>query len=283
MRWSLMEIAKRPEIVVWRDENAYLLSDLGKDFSPAEVLHPSARLLDCWQQDCCWSNPVDLREGRYLPPILGQKILCAGLNYRDHIEETKSKAPAFPNLFIRYPDSLVGHEQAIEIPSLSSQLDYEVELAVVLGRPLSGTLSREEALAAVAGYSIFNDGSVRDLQFRSSQWTLGKNVAHTGAMGPWVVSADELPEAGRGLTLQTWIGKECLQDGNTADLIFDVADLLIAIAAAIPLGAGDVLATGTPAGVGFSRQPPRFLQTGEICELRIDGIGALRNPIRQAG
>ena len=101
MRWSLMEIAKRPEIVVWRDENAYLLSDLGKDFSPAEVLHPSARLLDCWQQDCCWSNPVDLREGRYLPPILGQKILCAGLNYRDHIEETKSKAPAFPNLFIR--------------------------------------------------------------------------------------------------------------------------------------------------------------------------------------
>ena len=170
MRWSLLELAKRPEIVVWRDENAYLLSDLGEDFSPAEVLHPSARLLDCWQQDSCWSNPVDLREARYLPPILGRKILCAGLNYRDHIEETKSKAPAFPNLFIRYPDSLVGHEQAIEIPALSSQ------------RLLCRTVFAELASHAInRGAGCIQKGYLMFLAPMEQRLAVGKVVFHNVA------------------------------------------------------------------------------------------------------
>ncbi|WP_308388488.1 fumarylacetoacetate hydrolase family protein [Acidithiobacillus sp. AMEEHan] len=282
MRWSLLEVAGHTEIAVWVGESAFLLRELDENLSARDVLTRSSRLyerLDYVSQRCA---PIDQRQMHFLPPLLGQKILCAGLNYRDHIAETGSAAPQYPNLFIRFPDSLVGHEQALEIPDVSPELDYEVELAVVLAQPLSGRVSRDQALAAVSGYTIFNDGSLRDLQFRSSQWTLGKNVARSGAMGPWVVSADELPLGGTGLRLQTWIGENCLQDGNTSDLLFDVADLLVATVAAVPLRAGDVLATGTPAGVGFSRKPPRFLQAGESCELRIEGIGTLRNPIRHA-
>ncbi|MEY2340736.1 fumarylacetoacetate hydrolase family protein [Acidithiobacillus sp. IBUN Pt1247-S3] len=281
MRWSVLEIAGHAEMVLWQGEDAYLLRDIDKTFIADDVLNCSDRLQK--RLAAALPKPIDLQDAKYLPPFLGQKILCAGLNYRDHIAETKSKTPQYANLFIRYPDSLAGHGQALEIPAISTEFDYEVELAVVMGQPLSGQVSRERALAAVSGYTIFNDGSLRDLQFRASQWTLGKNVPRSGAMGPWVVSADELPAGGKGLRLQTLVGNECLQDGNTADLIFDVADLLIAIAAALPLSPGDVLATGTPAGVGFSRQPPRFLQDGEICELHIEGIGTLRNPIRRAG
>jgi len=282
MRWSLLEIAGRAEIAVWVGENAFHLRELDANLSVIDVLSRSSRLREQLDHIPTQCAPIDQRQMRYLPPLLGQKILCAGLNYRDHIAETGSVTPKYPNLFIRFPDSLVGHEEALEIPDVSVEFDYEVELAVVLGQPLSGRISREQALAAVSGYTIFNDGSLRDLQFRSSQWTLGKNVARSGAMGPWVVSADDLPVGGAGLRLQTRIGEETMQYGNTGDLLFDVADLLVATAAALPLRPGDVLATGTPAGVGFSRQPPRFLQAGEICELQIEGIGTLRNPIRHA-
>ncbi|MEL5848283.1 MAG: fumarylacetoacetate hydrolase family protein [Candidatus Igneacidithiobacillus chanchocoensis] len=284
MRWSLLEIMRQTEIAVWQGEEAFLLRDLGTEYGAKDVLEPSPALRDrlsnpTWHQGL---RAVDLHAARFLPPLLGQKILCAGLNYRDHILETHSETTSYPNFFTRFPDSFVGHEEALEIPPISSALDYEVELAVILGRPLFGSISRDAALAAVGGYTICNDGSFRDLQFRASQWTLGKNVPRSGALGPWVLSADELPLGAQGLQLQTWVGTECLQDGNSADLLFDVADLLIALAAVLPLAPGDVLATGTSAGVGFTREPPRFLRDGEVCELRIEGIGSLRNPVRKA-
>ena len=223
-------------------------------------------------------NPQELS---FLPPVPGRKILCAGLNYHSHAVETAMPSADFPNLFIRFSDTLVGHGQALQIPPVSTQLDYEGELAVVIGKA-AGPLAPENALDHVAGYTIFNDASVRDFQFRGSQWTLGKNFPATGGCGPALVTADELPRGAHGLSLQTEIDGVLLQDGNTADMIFDVAALVSAVSIVTPLAAGDMIVTGTPAGVGFTRQPPRFLRPGEICTVRIEGLGALINPVAPA-
>ncbi|MHB1203026.1 MAG: fumarylacetoacetate hydrolase family protein [Acidithiobacillus sp.] len=220
-------------------------------------------------------NPQDVS---FLPPVPGRKILCAGLNYHSHAVETALPSADFPNLFIRFSDTLVGHGQALQIPPVSTQLDYEGELAVVIGKA-TGPLAPKNVLDYVAGYTIFNDASVRDFQFRGSQWTLGKNFPATGGCGPVLVTADELPPGASGLSLQTEIDGVLLQDGNTADMIFDVATLISTVSIVMPLVAGDMIVTGTPAGVGFIRQPPRFLEPGEICTVRIEGLGALVNPV----
>lgn len=180
---------------------------------------------------------------------------------------------------MRYEDTLVGHGQALRIPSNSRELDYEGELAVVIGKSCFGPMNDAQALDCVSGYTIFNDASVRDFQFRASQWTLGKNFPATGGCGPVMVSADELPMGAKGLALHTLIDGTVMQTGNTADLIFNVAALIRALAAVTPLRCGDLIITGTPAGVGFTRNPPRFLRAGEHCEIRIEGIGSLINPV----
>ncbi len=173
----------------------------------------------------------------------------------------------------------MGHGEALQIPPGFDSFDYEGELAVVMGQSLYGSVDREEALAAVAGYTLFNDGSLRELQFRASQWTLGKNCPASGSCGPWVCTPDELPLGAHGLGIQTRVNGELLQHGNTGQMIFAVADLLTTLAAALPLGPGDLIATGTPAGVGFARTPPRFLRPGDRCEIEIEGLGKLSNPV----
>ncbi|WEX12071.1 fumarylacetoacetate hydrolase family protein [Chelativorans sp. AA-79] len=207
------------------------------------------------------------------------KVLCVGMNYSDHIAEAGAVPPGFPVFFIRALTSLVGHGQAMVVPKVSHQFDYEGELAVVIGKA-GRYIEQASALAHVAGYSVFNDGSVRDYQLeRGPQWTMGKNFDFSGALGPWLVTPDELPEGGRQLTLQTRLNGQVVQDSNTSNMIYDVAYLIAYASQAMTLEVGDVIVTGTPEGVGFSRKPPIFMKNGDICEVEIEGIGNLRNPV----
>jgi 2-keto-4-pentenoate hydratase/2-oxohepta-3-ene-1,7-dioic acid hydratase in catechol pathway len=225
---------------------------------------------------------LDLTAVELLPPLpVPGKILCIGMNYAEHAAEIGAELPACPEVFVRFPTSLVGHGAPILRPPASDQLDYEGELAAVIGRP-GRAIPRDQALAYIAGYSIFNDASIRDVQFRTRQWTLGKNFDATGAFGPVLVTADELPDGARGLRLRTRLNGEVLQDASTSRLIFDVAALVALLSEGMTLEPGDLIVTGTPSGVGFTREPPVFMRPGDVCEVELDGIGVLRNPVRQA-
>jgi 2-keto-4-pentenoate hydratase/2-oxohepta-3-ene-1,7-dioic acid hydratase in catechol pathway len=215
----------------------------------------------------------------YHPPIPHPgKIICVGLNYARHAAETKQKKPDYPVLFARFATTLVGHRQPMIRPLCSVQFDYEAEMVVVIGRR-GRHITRQAALDHVAGYSIFNEGSIRDYQFKGPQWTMGKNFDGTGGFGPELVTADELPAGGRGLRIQTRLNGSVLQDSDTGDLIFDVPTLIHAISEGITLEPGDILVTGTPSGVGVARDPQVFMKHGDVCEVEIEGIGVLRNPI----
>ncbi|WP_114241638.1 fumarylacetoacetate hydrolase family protein [Dyella sp. C9] len=225
--------------------------------------------------------PVDIGAVSYLPPC-GQpgKIICLGLNYRDHAQEFDFKPPSYPTLFARFASSLIGHEQPLIRPRISTDFDYEGELAVILGRG-GRHIPEAQALSHVFGYSVFNDGSIRDYQLRTPQWTIGKNFDGTGAFGPFVVTADEVPPGATGLTLETRLNGEVMQHASTDDMIFGVAQTIALISEAITLSAGDVIVMGTPSGVGYARKPPVYMKPGDVCEVEIGRIGLLRNVVRE--
>lgn len=215
----------------------------------------------------------------WLPPLVNPpKIICIGLNYLEHSKEGGFERPTHPTIFARYDSSLIGHGAPLIRPRASVQFDYEGELVAVIGRG-GRHIPRGAALGHVAGYSIFNDASVRDVQLRTPQWTLGKNFDGTGAFGPWFVTADEVPPGASGLRLQTRLQGEVVQNATTADLIFDVATLIALLSEALTLEVGDVIVTGTPSGIGLARKPPLFMKAGDVCEVEIEGIGTLRNPV----
>ncbi len=213
-------------------------------------------------------------------PVLERpgKIICVGRNYAAHAREGGAEPLAYPDLFMRGPTSLVGHERPMIRPICSDKFDYEGELAFVVGRK-ARHVRREDAFDYVMGYALFNEGTLRDYQRKSTQWTIGKNFDGTGAFGPDLVSADELPDGGAGLTLTTTLNGVQMQHGNTDDLIFPVNALIEILSECMTLEPGDVVVTGTPAGVGYARTPPVFLKAGDIVEIAIDPIGILRNPI----
>lgn len=215
----------------------------------------------------------------YLPVIEHPgKIICVGLNYADHAKESPYDMPAYPPLFPRFSSSLVGHGQPLIKPRVSDQFDYEGEMVAVIG--VGGRhISKERALDHVLGYSICNEGSIRDYQFKSHQWTVGKNFDQSGSLGPVFVTADELPLGAKGLHLETRLNGQVLQSATTADMLFDIPSLIHIISEAIALMPGDILITGTPAGVGFARKPPIFMKAADTCEIEIEGIGLLRNPV----
>jgi 2-keto-4-pentenoate hydratase/2-oxohepta-3-ene-1,7-dioic acid hydratase in catechol pathway len=214
-----------------------------------------------------------------LPPILRcGKIVCLGLNYVDHATESGLTPPDYPIIFLRSSTSLVAHRASLIRPRNSQELDYEGELVAVVGRR-TRHVDEEHALTCIAGYSIFNDGSIRDYQLRTSQWTLGKNFDATGGFGPEFVTADELPAGASGLRIQTRLNGVVMQDANTEDMIFGVAKTLALLSACMTLDPGDLLVMGTPSGVGASRQPPVWMKSGDSCEVEIEGIGILRNTI----
>ena len=193
---------------------------------------------------------LSLDEVRLLPPLRRPgKIICMGLNYRDHSAETGFEVPSYPTIFTRFASCLIGHGAGIVKPAVSDQLDYEGELVAVIGKGGRHIL-QQQALAHVAAYSIFNDASVRDYQFRTPQWTIGKNFDATGAFGPWLVSADELPAGGGGLHLQTRLNGAVVQDENTADMVFDVATQIALLSEVMTLAPGERLVTATQGGTG---------------------------------
>ena len=215
----------------------------------------------------------------FLPPVARpSKIVCLGLNYRDHAEESGLGIPEFPVLFARFPSSLIGHGAPIVLPRVSEQLDWEAELVVVLSKG-GKNIAQADALSHVAGYSVFNDASIRDYQMKTPQWTAGKNFDDTGAFGPWLVTPDELPAGASGLKIECRVDGKVMQSSNTANLIFDVATTIELLSTFMTLEAGDVLVMGTPGGVGLARKPPVFMTGGQTCEVEIEGVGLLVNPI----
>ena len=216
---------------------------------------------------------------KFLPPIANPaKAFAIGLNYTDHAAESNFAAPKFPVVFQRYRSSWVAHDEALVRPHVSTQFDYEAELVAVIGKP-GRYIAKEQALEHVAGYSLFNDGSIRDYQLRTNQWTLGKNFDNSGSFGPEFVTADELPPGAKGLRLQCRLNGQVLQDANTKDMIFDVATLVSVCSEAMALEAGDIIITGTPSGVGMARKPPVWMKAGDVCEVEVERIGVLRNRI----
>src|SRR4051794_24100541 len=208
------------------------------------------------------------------------KIICVGLNYRDHAEEQGADLPTAPLLFAKWNNTLIGPGEPIAIPPLVTKCDYEAELGVVIGSTVS-RVSAENALEAVAGYVCVNDVSARDLQFGDGQWTRGKSLDTFCPLGPEIVTADEIGDPQR-LALRTRVNGDTMQDSSTEHMVFGVAELLSHCSRAFTLEPGDVLLTGTPWGCGEFMDPPRHLQPGDVVEVEVAGIGVLRNPVRSA-
>jgi acylpyruvate hydrolase len=222
---------------------------------------------------------IDLEKITYLPPLVNPaRIWCIGLNYVDHSVESGFAVPTYPAIFSRFPSSMIGHGAPIVRPRVSTQLDYEGELVAVIGKA-GRHISKDKALEHVAGYSICNDASIRDYQFKSAQWTMGKNFDDTGPFGPFLVTSDELPPGATGLKIQTRLNGTVVQDASTSSLIFDVATLVSLLSEAVCMLPGDVIVTGTPSGVGLARKPPLWMKHGDVCEVAIEGLGILRNPV----
>ncbi|WP_269501281.1 fumarylacetoacetate hydrolase family protein [Burkholderia sp. IMCC1007] len=241
-----------------------------------------AALADANQRLQLTGRPLDLAACTLLPPVTrAAKIICVGLNYAEHSQEAGYEVPSYPTLFARFHSSLTAHGAAIRMPAESAQLDYEGELAVIIGRR-GRRIGRSDALNHVAGYTIFNDATLRDFQFKTPQWTVGKNFDETGALGPELVTADELPAGAAGLALQTRLNGVVVQEANTNDMIFDIATLIATISEVMTLEPGDVIATGTPSGIGMARNPPLWMRAGDVCEVEIEGLGVLGNTVVQS-
>ncbi len=239
-----------------------------------------ARGVDLAVQPATTGHRYRLADVTLLPPLVKPpKILCVGLNYTDHTKESEYEQPAYPTLFLRVATSLIAHEQPMQRPLCSDSLDYEGELAVVIGKG-GKHIALDAALDHVAGYSIFNDGSVREYQFKTPQWTVGKNFDGTGAFGPALVTPDELPLGAKGLRLETRVNGTVVQSADTSDMVFDVATLISVISEAITLEPGDVIVAGTPAGIGWARSPRLLLRDGDRLEVSIEKLGVLSNTVR---
>ncbi|MGA0611654.1 fumarylacetoacetate hydrolase family protein [Caldimonas sp. KR1-144] len=224
------------------------------------------------------SGELALSDVTLLPVIPNPgKIWCCGLNYGEHVRETNREVTEQPTFFLRVADSQVGHGQAIVRPKESTQLDYEAEIAVVIGKP-GRRIGEDEAWNHIAGYACYNDGSVRDWQRHTSQWVPGKNFWRTGGFGPWLVTADEIaPQAV--MTLVTRLNGQEMQRATTEQMLHGIARQIAYVSTIAPLEAGDVIVTGTPGGVGARRTPPVWMKPGDVVEIEVDRIGVLRNTI----
>jgi 2-keto-4-pentenoate hydratase/2-oxohepta-3-ene-1,7-dioic acid hydratase in catechol pathway len=221
---------------------------------------------------------VPLADVRLLAPIPHPpKFLAIGLNYADHIAEAGMQAPDFPVFFNKQTTCVTGPGDPIHVPRVSALVDYEGELGIVIGRRCRH-VPASRAHEVIAGYTIVNDVTVRDWQFKAPTMTIGKSFDTHGPTGPWVVTADEIPDP-QDLRIRTWVNEQLLQDASTKEMIFDCAQQIETLSTAFTLEPGDLIATGTPAGVGIVRKPPVFLQPGDSVRIEIDGIGTLENPV----
>lgn len=228
--------------------------------------------------------PVLAAEGlRIGPPLRPNKIVCIGLNYRDHAAETGAPLPTEPVVFLKAPDTVVGPDDTVLVPRGSTKTDWEVELAVVIGRTARYLSSTEEAMDCVAGYAVAHDVSEREFQLeRGGQWDKGKSCETFNPLGPWLVTADEVPDP-QALRLRLWVNGDLRQDGTTADMVFPVGEIIRYLSQFMALHPGDVINTGTPAGVALGQPEPKpYLVAGDVVELEIDGLGRQRQEVGQA-
>lgn len=264
--------------VVTGDEVA-LLADAPSLFEVIRRGPEGLKTLDQAMQRSSGVQRIPLADATPALPIAHPgKFLCMGLNFTDHAKEGNNPIPDYPALFIRVDSSLVPSGAPMVRPKASPTFDYEAELVIVIGKA-ARHVSEADALGHVFGYTIFNDGSVRSYQRKSTQWTAGKNFDGTGPLGPVVVTSDELPPGADGLAIRTLLNGEVMQDGNTGNMIFSVARTVSILSEIMTLEPGDLIAMGTPAGVGYPRTPPVFLKPGDEVVVEIEGIGRLVNPV----
>ncbi|MEH6758612.1 MAG: fumarylacetoacetate hydrolase family protein [Parasphingorhabdus sp.] len=250
----------------------------GADIADLDA-HIAAGTLDTAGAKAAAGEAVDEAALTFLPPLAkAGKVICLGLNYADHAAEANLDVPDFPTIFARFSSNLIGHDAPILKPKTSDQLDYEGEMVAVIGKRAKN-VPASEALSHVMGYSVFNDGSVRDYQLKTPQWTAGKNFDNTGSFGPWLVTADELPAGGEGLKIETRLNGNVMQSASTDQMIFNVEQTVTLLSSFLTLEPGDVLVMGTPSGIGLARTPPVFMKDGDVIEVEIENIGLLRNPI----
>jgi 2-keto-4-pentenoate hydratase/2-oxohepta-3-ene-1,7-dioic acid hydratase in catechol pathway len=263
-----------------RGDDAYDLGTvfpaIGQDLS-ALIEDPALMLAIAAAGDLGAAVPVDAITPA-LPVARPDAIICLGLNYVEHIKEGGYDIPDYPALFMRSRSSVMAAGAPLVRPACSDKLDYEAELMLIVGKG-GRHISREDALDHVFGYTVFNDGSVRDYQRKTHQWTPGKNFDDTGAIGPFVVTPDDLPEGAAGLKIESRVGAEILQSSNTGNMIWSAADAIAIISQYTTLTPGTLIALGTPPGVGHAKKPPRWLKPGEVVEVEIEGIGICANPI----
>jgi 2-keto-4-pentenoate hydratase/2-oxohepta-3-ene-1,7-dioic acid hydratase in catechol pathway len=280
MKLISFEIEGRPRYGAVKDGGVVDLTPLfaGQGVSNLRGLL-AAGLLPAARDVLATAAPDYALDGLRLAPVIPDpdKIICVGLNYRDHVAETGRTVTAKPALFARFAGSQVGHLQPMVRPAVSEEFDYEGELAVVIGTA-GRHIPAGRALSHVAGYACYNEGSIRDWQRHTSQFLAGKTFAGTGAFGPWLVTADEIPDPTR-LTLQTRLNGKVVQSTTTDLMITGIPDLIAYCSTALPLLPGDVIVTGTPGGVGAKRTPPLWLRPGDVVEVEISSIGCLRNPV----
>ena len=263
------------------DASAYRSSE-GRSCSSVQELLPLLDSLCAWasQQFEARSHVLSLATLELGPPVPNpDKILCLGVNYRAHAAEAQQEIPVVPLIFAKFRNSLTGPTSPILLPRVSKLIDYEGELAVIIGKHCKN-VAEEEALAYVAGYSVLNDVTARDIQVQTSQWTAGKALDTFAPMGPGIVPASQVPDP-QTLTLITRVNGQEVQHDRTTNMIFSVAAALAFLSSLMTLEPGDILATGTPSGVGFKRTPPLFLQDGDVVEVEIERIGCLRNPVKR--
>lgn len=222
-------------------------------------------------------TPIALSDLSILSPLRPGKLIGIGLNYRDHAAETGKPVPEIPLLFAKMPTSVTGPAGPVVLPSYTEKADFEGELAVIVGR-VARNVAVADALACVFGYAVMNDVSARDAQQREPQWVRAKGADTFAPWGPWITTADEVPDP-QSLSIQTWLSGELVQDGTTADMVFGVAELIAFISESFTLEPGDVITTGTPAGVGVARTPPRFLRDGDVVRIAIEGLGAIEHRV----
>lgn len=264
--------------VVADDRVVNISSVLGDRFPTLASLLAEDNFLNICSQAINHSAGLSLADIEQQTPIPNPgKIICVGLNYHDHMVETRHAPTQHPTLFARFADSQCAHGEPMLMPSVSTQFDFEAELAVVIGRG-GRNIQQDAALGHVAGYSCYNDGSVRDWQIHTSQFLPGKNFPATGAFGPYLVTADEIPDP-QDLAISCRLNGDTVQAARTSQMIHSVAQLIAYISRITPLSPGDVIVTGTPGGVGFARVPPLFMKDGDLVEVEIERVGVLQNRV----
>lgn len=284
MRFATYYRGDTPRLAIV-DQDTLIDMNQADPAAPADLLHALEQGVDLTSMarrlvDKGTAERVPLHAVRLAPVIPKPgKIVCLGLNYYDHAKEGGRDKPTYPWFFLRCATSLMAHGEAGIRPRVSDKFDYEAELAVVIGKR-GRHVRREDALEMVFGYACFNDMSVRDYQKKTPQWTIGKNFDATGGFGPHLVTADELPPGGEGLGIRLTIDGKVLQDANTRDMIFGVAETIELLTEAMTLEPGDVIVMGTPAGVGFARTPSLWMKDGDTVAVQIERVGELINPIR---